>query len=160
MFLLFAEPVIKPGGYSFFILPTFNCFCILLLLCGMSPKSSIHNGVIPTAMISKEQDLDGLDHLDRSVSEDSSQPAFPLTNRRLANPSPLGLFAYATSLMLISLFGVGSRGVTTPNIIFGPMIFFGGICQYISGLMEYICGNTVSIAATYRRQIALRSCFG
>lgn len=73
-----------------------------------------------------------------------SQPALPVVHRRFANPAPLGLFAFATSLMLISLFGVGARGVTAANVCVGPLVFFGGICQYISGIMEYISGNTVS----------------
>lgn len=92
-----------------------------------------------TIMTAHEHDI----HHQRTV--DSAQPALPITHRRFANPAPLGLFAFATSLMLISLFGVGARGATVPNVIFGTMIFFGGICQYISGIMEYVSGNTVSI---------------
>lgn len=75
---------------------------------------------------------------------DSSQPALPIVHRRFANPAPLGLFAFATSLMLISLFGVGVHGITINNVILGPFLFFGGACQYISGIMEYVSGNTVS----------------
>ena len=76
---------------------------------------------------------------------DSAQPTLPNTHRRFANPAPLGMFGFATSLMLISFFGVGARGATTPNIIVGPLIFFGGIGQYISGIMEFVSGNTVSM---------------
>lgn len=76
------------------------------------------------------------------------QPALPYVARNFANPAPLGLLAFATSIFLISLFGLNPRGITTPNVLIGSMIFFGGICQYIAGIMEFIAGNTVRMVAT------------
>jgi uncharacterized protein len=72
------------------------------------------------------------------------QPSLPYVPRNFANPAPLGLTAFATSIFLISLFGVNPRGIQHPNVLIGSMIFFGGICQYIAGIMEFIAGNTVS----------------
>lgn len=51
-------------------------------------------------------------------------PAEP-RHRQLADPSPLGLLAFAQALFLISLFGVDPKGVTTPNVLisrYGPAI--------------------------------------
>ena len=88
-------------------------------------------------------------HLDRSKTQgghdnDTSQPALPVVHRKFANPAPLGLLAFATSIFLISLYGVNARGITTPNVFVGLLIFFGGICQIIAGIMEFVAGNTVS----------------
>ncbi len=72
------------------------------------------------------------------------QPALPYVPRNFANPAPLGLTAFATSMFMLSLMNLHPRGVLEPNIIISTMIFFGGLCQYISGIMEFVAGNTVS----------------
>ncbi|OAA61920.1 GPR1/FUN34/yaaH [Niveomyces insectorum RCEF 264] len=70
------------------------------------------------------------------------QPALPYVPRNLANPAPLGLTAFATSIFLMSLTNLHPRGVAEGNIIVSTMIFFGGLCQYIAGIMEFVTGNT------------------
>ncbi|KAK3943407.1 GPR1/FUN34/yaaH family-domain-containing protein [Diplogelasinospora grovesii] len=87
------------------------------------------------------------DHLDRARTagghiEDRSQPALPVVHRRLANPAPLGLLSFATGMFLISSFGVQARGIQTPNVLISVLIFFGGIGQYLVGIMEFVSGNT------------------
>jgi succinate-acetate transporter protein len=47
-----------------------------------------------------------------------------------------------TVVFLISCYGVKARDVMVPNILIGVMIFFGGICQFLSGIMEMVAGNT------------------
>ncbi|KAL6354945.1 hypothetical protein LRP88_12303 [Fusarium phalaenopsidis] len=71
--------------------------------------------------------------------EDCTQPSLPVVHRRFANPSPLGIF-------LISSFGVHARGIQTPNVMISVLIFFGGICQYLVGIMEFVAGNTFGTA--------------
>ena len=73
--------------------------------------------------------------------ENRGQKASP-PPRRLANPAPLGLLSFATGIFLISSFGVHARGIQTPNVMISVLIFFGGICQYIVGIMEFVSGNT------------------
>lgn len=92
----------------------------------------------------EKDDVSAEARLEAQRSNDSSQPGMPIYHRRLANPAPLGLLSFATSVFLVSLTGVGTRGVEEPNIIITTMIFFGGICQYIAGIMEFVSGNTVS----------------
>ncbi|CAF9912439.1 MAG: hypothetical protein ALECFALPRED_008116 [Alectoria fallacina] len=87
------------------------------------------------------------DHLERLRTvgghvDDRTQPSLPTTHRRLANPSPLGLLSFATGIFLISCYGVKARDVMVPNVLVGVLVFFGGICQFISGIMEMISGNT------------------
>ena len=68
--------------------------------------------------------------------DDRSQPALPVVHRSLANPAPLGLLSFATGIFLISMLGVHARGIQTPNVLVGVLLFFGGVCQYIAGIME------------------------
>ncbi|CAK7226664.1 hypothetical protein SCUCBS95973_006275 [Sporothrix curviconia] len=70
------------------------------------------------------------------------QPGLPFVPRNFANPAPLGLTAFATSIFMMSLMTLEPRGVTQPNIIISTMIMFGGLCQYIAGIMEFVAGNT------------------
>ncbi len=93
---------------------------------------------------SEKDDIRNPAHLEAQGSNDSSQLGMPLYHRRLANPAPLGLLSFATSVFLVSLAGMRTRGVEAPNIIITSMIFFGGICQYIAGIMAFVTGDTVS----------------
>lgn len=97
-----------------------------------------------SSLPSEKNDIHSSSRLEAQRSDDSSQPGMPIYHRRLANPAPLGLLSFATSVFLVSLTGMGTRGVEAPNIIITTMIFFGGICQYIAGIMEFVAGNTVS----------------
>ncbi|KAH7113971.1 GPR1/FUN34/yaaH family-domain-containing protein [Dactylonectria estremocensis] len=83
--------------------------------------------------------------------EDRGQPSLPVAQRRLANGSPLGLLSFATGIFLISSFGVHARGVQTPNVMISVLVFFGGVCQYIVSIMEFIAGNTfgATVFASY-----------
>ncbi|GAA5873902.1 hypothetical protein JCM5296_007591 [Sporobolomyces johnsonii] len=78
---------------------------------------------------------------------DSSQPAFPVYHRKLANPAPLGLSAFALTTFMLSLINVGTRGVTVPNIVVGPALFYGGLGQLLAGMWEFACGNTFGATA-------------
>ncbi|KAI0006636.1 GPR1/FUN34/yaaH family-domain-containing protein [Xylariaceae sp. FL0662B] len=70
------------------------------------------------------------------------QPALPYVPRNFANPAPLGLLSFATSIFMISLLELEPRGVKVPNIVVPNMVFFGGAAQTISGIMEFVAGNT------------------
>ncbi|GAA5957244.1 hypothetical protein JCM3765_000402 [Sporobolomyces pararoseus] len=65
---------------------------------------------------------------------DTSQPAFPTFHRRFANPAPLGLCAFALTTFML--------GVTVPNIVVGPALFYGGFAQLLAGMWEFAVGNT------------------
>jgi hypothetical protein len=74
--------------------------------------------------------------------DDRTQPALPVVHRTFANPAPLGLLSFATDIFLISIYGVHARGIVQPNVMIGVLMFFGGVCQFISGIMEFTAGNT------------------
>ena len=56
-----------------------------------------------------------------------------------ANPAPLGLCAFGTTTILLSLCNVGIIGLSSP--VLAMAIFYGGIAQIIAGLMEWKKNN-------------------
>jgi len=74
--------------------------------------------------------------------QDNSQPAFPVYHRRFANPAPLGLFGFAATTFVLSLYNVGARGVAAPNAVVGLAIGYGGLAQFVAGVWEFAAGNT------------------
>jgi len=78
---------------------------------------------------------------------DTTQPAFPVFHRRLANPSPLGLMAFGATTFILSMFNVQARGITTPNVVLGMALGYGGLVQLIAGIQEFVCGNTFAATA-------------
>jgi succinate-acetate transporter protein len=53
------------------------------------------------------------------------------------------------AIFVISVFGLQARGVQSPNVMVGVLLFFGGLSQFVAGIMEFVTGNTVrSIGST------------
>ncbi|KAG7528085.1 hypothetical protein FFLO_06421 [Filobasidium floriforme] len=78
---------------------------------------------------------------------DNTQPAFPVYHRRFANPSPLGLMGFATTTFVLSMYNVSARGVSTPNVVLGLAIGYGGLVQLLAGMWEFAVGNTFGATA-------------
>lgn len=81
-------------------------------------------------------------------SEKGSVQALPMPRqaytprRQIANPGPLGLYAFAATTLILSLFNVGADHIVVPNAVVGMAIFYGGLCQLLAGMWEFACGNT------------------
>ncbi|KAL4939356.1 hypothetical protein BDV06DRAFT_214372 [Aspergillus oleicola] len=69
------------------------------------------------------------------------QHPLPAGYRSLANPSPLGLLSFATGIFLLAMLGVHTRSIKQPNMAVGVLLCFGGVCQFLSGIMEFVSGN-------------------
>jgi len=67
--------------------------------------------------------------------------------RRLGNPGPLGLYAFASTTLMLSLFNASARNITVPNAIVGMAIFTGGLVQLLAGMWEFACANTFGATA-------------
>jgi len=67
--------------------------------------------------------------------------------RKIADPSPLGLFSFASTTIILSFFNVQARGVTAPNAVVGMAIGVGGLTQLLAGMWEFACGNTFGATA-------------
>ncbi|KAI0055325.1 Gpr1 family protein [Artomyces pyxidatus] len=65
----------------------------------------------------------------------------------LGNPGPLGLFSFASTTLILSLFNVQARHITTPNLVVGMALFCGGLAQLLAGMWEFAVGNTFGATA-------------
>ncbi|KAH9986384.1 GPR1/FUN34/yaaH family-domain-containing protein [Russula vinacea] len=66
---------------------------------------------------------------------------------QVANPAPLGLFAFASTTLVLSLFNVHARHVLISNAVVGMALFFGGLAQFLAGMWEFAAGNTFGATA-------------
>ncbi|MEU8775926.1 acetate uptake transporter [Streptomyces sp. NPDC048606] len=67
---------------------------------------------------------------------------------RLANPGPLGLAAFALTTFVLSLFNSGLITNTALSAVVLPLaLFYGGLAQFVAGLMEFRRGNTFATTA-------------
>lgn len=61
---------------------------------------------------------------------------------KLGNPTPLGLSAFALSVMVISFYNCKAFGINIPNVAVGVSLFTGGVVQFAAGMWEFKVGNT------------------
>jgi len=65
----------------------------------------------------------------------------------LGNPAPLGLFAFASTTLVLSLYNVQARNIVVPNVVVGMALFYGGLAQLLAGMWEFATGNTFGATA-------------
>ncbi|KAJ7737429.1 Gpr1 family protein [Mycena maculata] len=65
----------------------------------------------------------------------------------IGNPAPMGLFAFASTTFILSMFNVQTRGITHANVVVGMAIFAGGLTQFIAGMWEFPRGNVFGATA-------------
>ncbi|KAJ5788635.1 hypothetical protein N7457_003625 [Penicillium paradoxum] len=63
-------------------------------------------------------------------------------DRKLANPAPLGLCAFALTTFVLGCINMNVKGITAPNMIVGPALAYGGLVQLLAGMWEMAVGNT------------------
>jgi len=66
---------------------------------------------------------------------------------RVANPGTLGLFSFASTTFILSMYNVQARGVATPNVVVGMAIFCGGLAQLLAGMWEFCRMNAFAATA-------------
>ena len=66
---------------------------------------------------------------------------------KFANPAPLGLFGFAVTTWMLSMFNVGWFGLTTFPLMMSTAFVFGGAAQFVAGVLEYPRGNTFGFVA-------------
>jgi len=71
----------------------------------------------------------------------------PTTERKFANPAPLGLCAFALTTFVLSLINIQCRGVTEPNVVVALAFGYGGFVQLLAGMWEMAVGNTFGATA-------------
>lgn len=102
----------------------------------MSTSSSIHEKVATRQVV--------------SASGGDFQPA-PHENiqqqKKIANPAPLGLGAFALTTFVLSLVNLGTRKVHEPNLVVALAYGYGGLVQLLAGMWEMAIGNTFGATA-------------
>ncbi|KAF9051791.1 GPR1/FUN34/yaaH family-domain-containing protein [Panaeolus papilionaceus] len=83
--------------------------------------------------------------------DDATTIALHYSRSTIANPSPAGVFAFASTTFILSVFNVNARGIHTPNVVVGMALFSGGLMQFIAGMWEYPRGNVfnATVFSTY-----------
>ncbi|CAR30862.1 ZYRO0E04180p [Zygosaccharomyces rouxii] len=66
----------------------------------------------------------------------------PPSEHKFANPAPLGLSGFALTTFVLSMIKAKAQGLTIPNVVVGPAMFYGGIVQVIAGVWELALENT------------------
>ncbi|CAG8440828.1 11560_t:CDS:2 [Ambispora gerdemannii] len=72
----------------------------------------------------------------------SSPPRHRYTPPKIGNPTPLGLSAFALSVMVLSFYDCHAFGIHIPNAAVGVSLFTGGVVQFAAGMWEFKVGNT------------------
>lgn len=60
--------------------------------------------------------------------------AYRPPKKDVANPAPLGLFAFALTTFVLSLINVHARHVAEPNIVVALAYGYGGLVQLLAGM--------------------------
>ncbi|PBK88547.1 Gpr1 family protein [Armillaria gallica] len=85
----------------------------------------------------------GLSSSSNGVIEANLPPNATIMPRptRIANPGTLGLFSFASTTFILSMYNVQTRGIKAPNVVVGMAIFCGGLTQLLAGMWEFPRGN-------------------
>lgn len=67
--------------------------------------------------------------------------------KKIANPAPLGLGAFALTTFVLSLINLGTRDVKEPNLVVALAFGYGGLIQLLAGMWEMAIGNTFGATA-------------
>ncbi|KAG6914693.1 hypothetical protein DXG01_015878 [Tephrocybe rancida] len=73
--------------------------------------------------------------------------AKPAPRTKIANPAALGLFSFASTTFVLSLYNISTRGIAHPNVVVGMAIFCGGLAQLLAGMWEFAVGNMFGASA-------------
>ncbi|OAP58764.1 hypothetical protein AYL99_06061 [Fonsecaea erecta] len=70
-----------------------------------------------------------------------------VSQRKFANPAPLGLSAFALTTFVLSLINLQVRNLGVPSIIISLAFSYGGLVQLLAGMWEMAIGNTFGATA-------------
>lgn len=66
---------------------------------------------------------------------------------KFANPAPLGLTGFATTTWLLSMVNAGWFDEKALGAVLVMALVYGGVAQFMAGLMEFATGNTFGFVA-------------
>lgn len=65
----------------------------------------------------------------------------PVSDRKIANPAPLGLSAFALTTFVLGCINMGARDISAPNIVVGLAFGYGGLVQLLAGMWYVSASN-------------------
>ncbi|KAI4517955.1 hypothetical protein K523DRAFT_239699 [Schizophyllum commune Tattone D] len=71
----------------------------------------------------------------------------PKPGSHIANPGTLGLFSFASTTFVLSMYNARVRDISEPNVVVGLALFFGGLAQLLAGMWEFPRGNAFGATA-------------
>lgn len=118
-------------------------------------QSSAVNGAHPETV--QRYDYGGNPMVHTHTGDSARLPAFGgefqpglykrVDDRKIANPAPLGLSAFALTTFVLSCINCGARGVSADNIVVPLALGYGGLVQLLAGMWEMAVGNTFGATA-------------
>ncbi|KAF4619878.1 hypothetical protein D9613_004740 [Agrocybe pediades] len=66
---------------------------------------------------------------------------------RIATSGPAGIFSFASTTFILSMFNVNARSVHTPNVVVGMALFTGGLLQFMAGMWAFPKGDVFGATA-------------
>lgn len=102
--------------------------------------------------------MDQINHLHHTQTNGTLLPAHggqfqpgAFTNiaasKKIANPAPLGLAAFALTTFVLSAINLGVYDLTAPNLVVALAYGYGGLIQLLAGMWEMAVGNTFGATA-------------
>jgi uncharacterized protein len=90
--------------------------------------------------------LDRVVDVEERLARLESRPAAG-PGRAIANPAPLGLFAFGLTTLMLNLVNAGAVEKSATSLVLAYGIFFGGLCQLLAGMWEFVKNNTFGATA-------------
>ncbi|KAF8967496.1 GPR1/FUN34/yaaH family-domain-containing protein [Flammula alnicola] len=114
--------------------------------------------------MSTDKNIDKIDieHNEKSIDNNSINPTFQIMKApsRIANPGPAGIFSFASTTFLLSMYNLHARDIHTPNVVVGMAIFSGGLVQFMAGMWEFPRGNVFGATGTILTYAAFWMSYG
>jgi succinate-acetate transporter protein len=76
------------------------------------------------------------------ITADLPHPSPSPAMRQFGNPSAVGLSAFATTTLVLSIFNTGIPSAKAEPVVLGLAFFYGGTVQMIAGIWEFIVNST------------------
>jgi uncharacterized protein len=74
-------------------------------------------------------------------------PVAPASSSKTANPAPLGLAAFGVTTVVLSSINAGLLPPEATTVVVPLAFAFGGLAQLITGVLEFVNGNTFGTVA-------------
>ncbi|CAK5268656.1 unnamed protein product [Mycena citricolor] len=75
------------------------------------------------------------------VHQAAVAPATAAPPQTIASAGALGLFSFASTVLIFCLYFIGTDGIQSTNVVVGMSLFCGGLAQFIAGMWEFPRNN-------------------